>query len=74
MRVSIAGGSMMAMAWRRSVTSGETFLNLMTTVPASGAVTPSTLATAGSMFAPRSLSAAFSKFFTTSAAARSLPL
>ena len=65
---------MMAIAWSRSVISGDTFLNVMTTVPASGAVTPATLATAGSMFCPRSLSAAFSKVLMTSAATRSLPL
>jgi hypothetical protein len=65
---------MIAIAWRRSVISGETFLNWITTVLASGAVTPATLATAGSMFQPRSLSAAFSKFLTISAATRSLPL
>ncbi len=65
---------MIAMAWRRSNTSGETFLNLMRTVPASGAVTSATLVTAGYMLMPRSLSAAFSKFFTTSAATRSFPL
>ncbi len=46
----------------------------MRTVPASGAVTSATLVTAGSMLKPRSLSAAFSKFFTTSAEVRSLPL
>jgi hypothetical protein len=70
----MAAGSMIAMAWSRSNTSGETFLNLMPTVPASGAVTSATLATAGSMLKPRSLSAAFSKFLTTSAATSSFPL
>ena len=70
----MAAGSMIAIAWRRSNTSGETFLNLMRTVLASGAVTSATFATAGSMFQPRSLSAAFSKFLTTSDATRSFPL
>ena len=65
---------MIDMACRRSMTSGDTFLNLMRTVPASGAVTSATLATAGSMLKPRAGSAAFSKFFTTSAATRSFPL
>ena len=37
-------------------------------------MTSATLVTAGNMLIPRSLSAAFSKFFTTSAEVKSFPL